>query len=93
MSTTTTIRYERHDDLIRLTLTDVTNHELREVLVGLWCRLEPADRVDHIRELRHYLADPDAWLSPIAGAIASGARGERAIDLKAMAARGERIRP
>ena len=87
------IRYEREGDLIRLTFTNVTNHELREVLVGLWARLEPPDRIDHIQGLLHYANADDAWLSPVAAAIARGEKSGRAIDLSALAKRGERVRP
>lgn len=48
------IRYDRQGSYLRITLTGVTNHELREVLCGLWARLDPDDRRDHIEMLRHY---------------------------------------
>jgi hypothetical protein len=90
----TVIRYERQGDTVRLTLTNVTNHELREVLVGLWCRLDRADRLDHLRELLHDAHDADAWLSPVAAAIkTAGAGGEGQIDLGELAARGEKVKP
>lgn len=67
-----TLLYERRDDLVRLKLEDMTNHEIREVMVGLWSRLDADDRADHILELTHYLTDPDSYLSPVAKAIATG---------------------
>jgi hypothetical protein len=82
------VRYQRRGDVLRLTLRQNTNHELREVLVGLWARLEPADRRDHLRELTHYAEYldaperyPDRSLSPIAEAIRRGPDGDSAIDL------------
>lgn len=87
------VRYEREDDLLRLTLKGLTNHELREVLVGLWTRLDEADRLDHILELHHYAEDPEAWLSPIALAIKRGDKTGQGIDLAALEARGEKVRP
>lgn len=64
------VRYEREQDMLRLTLSNLQNHELREVLVGLWARLDPADRADHICELQEYQSNPVSWMSPIASAIA-----------------------
>lgn len=90
---TTLLRYERTGNLVRLTLRGLTNHELREVLLGLWCRLDVADRVDHIEGLTHYATDPDAWISPVASAVKQGDTRSTAIDLNALAARGERIKP
>lgn len=68
-STHCRIAYDRRGLTMRVTLTGVTNHELREVLVGLWSRLDDDDRADHIRELTHYLTDPSSYLSPVASAI------------------------
>lgn len=48
-------RYQREHLTLRLTTRSLSNHELREILVGLWLRLDPADRIDHIAELQHYL--------------------------------------
>jgi hypothetical protein len=45
------------------------NHLLRNVMVGLWLRLDDADRRDHIAELQHYL-DPRSRPSALARAIA-----------------------
>ena len=66
-----TLSYTRDEDLVHVRIKNMTNHELREVLVGLWCRLDADDRADHIRELEHYHTDPDAFLSKIAAAIKS----------------------
>ena len=87
------MRYERRDQLLRFTLTNTTNHEMRELMVGLFCRLAPADREDHIRELVVYATDPESWLSPVAGAIKHAGEGESEIDLAALVKRGEKIRP
>jgi len=57
----------------------MTNHELREILIGYWARLDPDDREDFISELIHYhdllgAPDkyPDRFLSRIADAIKRG---------------------
>jgi hypothetical protein len=63
-------RYEREQRVLHVTTRSLTNHELREVLVGLWARLDRADQRDHIRELEHYFADaPGTFLSGIAAQI------------------------
>lgn len=73
--------YHRQGAKVRLTLESMTNHELREILVGLWARLDVDDREDHIRELQSYQTDDEGWLSAVAGEIARGVAGENAIDL------------
>lgn len=75
------IRYARQGDQVRLRLQGLTNHEIREVLVGLWSRLDEADRADHIAELVHYLTDAGSRLSPVARAIADGETGDGVIDV------------
>ena len=90
----TVIRYERQDLMVRVTLKHVTNHELREVLIGLWCRLDADDRLDHLKAIQLYLRDPGAWLSNTARAIKMAGEGStQGIDLAALAARGEKVRP
>lgn len=83
------IRYQRQGEYMRVTLTNVTNRELREVLVGLWARLDQADRDDHINELLHYAPllagqeTPDQRrLSGVAASVAYGGRG-RGMDITA----------
>jgi hypothetical protein len=75
--------YERRGAALHVVLSGVTNHELRECLVGFWATLDAADRADHVAELEHYApmlaepgAFPDRFLSPIARAIAEAIRGE-----------------
>lgn len=87
------LRYERDGDNLRLTLTNVSNHEIREIMIGLWGRLKPADRVDHIRELATYATETDSWVSPVAAAIMKNSDDDGIVDLKALIARGEKIRP
>lgn len=65
----TVLRYERLDNLTRVTMENLSNHELREILVGFWARLAPEDRAEHIRELTEYHTNPRSWLSPVAQAI------------------------
>lgn len=82
------ISYERTGFQVHLrTRGGVTNHELREVLVGLWSGLERADRIDHINELQHYEvwlqhpeSQPGRHLSPLATAIREALRGEPSRD-------------
>lgn len=68
--------YRRHGDAVRVRLHNLTNHELHEVLTGLFARLDKADRWDHLAVLVHYsemLDDPkrypDRHLSPLARAV------------------------
>ena len=61
------MRYQREHLSLRLTLRSLNNHEIREILVGLWSRLEPEDQADHIAELQHYFGGkPGTRLSGIA---------------------------
>ena len=63
-------RYQREHLSLRLTLRSLSNHEIREILVGLWARLDRDDQVDHIGELQHYLKnEPGTFLSGIAAQI------------------------
>lgn len=90
---TAVLRYERAGDLVRFSKVAMSNHEFREVMLGMWLRLDPADREDHIRMLVHYSTDPAAFLSDVAAAVAADPGDGATIDLLALAARGERIRP
>lgn len=51
------MRYQREHLTLRLTLRSLNNHEIREILVGLWSRLPTDDKLDHIHELEHYLTN------------------------------------
>lgn len=61
-------RYQREHLTLRLTTRNLNNHEIREILIGMWSRLPRADQIDHIKELEHYL-EPGTWLSGIATQI------------------------
>lgn len=70
------LHYVRTGKLVKCSLRQMTNHELREILIGYWARLDEDDRVDFVAELVHYaeyLTAPDKYrdrhLSPIAQAI------------------------
>lgn len=64
------MRYQREHLTLRLTLRSLSNHEIREILVGLWSRLDKADQADHIAELQHYFeSKPGTYLSGIAAQI------------------------
>jgi hypothetical protein len=64
------MRYQREHLTLRLTLRSLNNHEIREILVGLWSRLDKADQADHIAELQHYFKNaPGTFLSGIAAQI------------------------
>jgi hypothetical protein len=73
--------YERRGDMLRYNTTGMTNHELRELMVGIWSRLSAADRADHIKELQHYQEDGGATLSQVASAINQGTDNPNAINL------------
>lgn len=68
-------RYQREHLSLRLTIRGLNNHELRELLIGLWARLDPADQADHITELLHYSGGerPGVFLSGIAAQIRDAA--------------------
>jgi hypothetical protein len=67
------MRYQREHLTLRLTLRNLSNHEIREILVGLWARLDRDDQADHIAELQHYFANtPGTFLSGIAQEIRDG---------------------
>jgi hypothetical protein len=61
-------RYQREHLTLRLTLRSLNNHEIREILVGLWSRLDRDDQIDHINELQHYL-ESGSRLSGLAAEI------------------------
>lgn len=46
--------YEARGIGVRVRTSQMTNHEMRAILVGMWLCLDEADRLDHIRELEHY---------------------------------------
>lgn len=69
--------YERDGNKVRCALKKMSNHELREILIGFWSRLDDADKQDFILELVHYyemFEEPEKYrdrkLSPIANAVA-----------------------
>jgi len=39
-------RYQREHLTLRLTLRSLSNHEIREILIGLWSRLDKDDQAD-----------------------------------------------
>lgn len=79
------IRYDREGSFLRLTLNGTTNHEIREVICGLWARLDADDRHDHIAMLQHYervlLGTEPGHLSAPAQAIKDGLEGSIGIHL------------
>jgi hypothetical protein len=85
--------YHRQGDLLRLKTESMTNHELRELMVGIWARLDSADRADHIRELQSYQNDQDGFLSQVASSISRGVAGENAVNLADVAKRLTRELP
>jgi hypothetical protein len=63
--------YEAHSGFgARIRYSGMTNHELRELMTGLWLGLDEDDKIDHIRALEHYLL-PDSTPSRAATAIAN----------------------
>lgn len=80
------IRYDRQGEYLRLTLKGTTNHEIREVICGLWARLDADDRHDHIDMLQHYeqvlLGKEPGHLSAPAQVIKDGLEGTTGINLR-----------
>jgi len=63
-------RYQREHLTLRLTTRNLNNHEIREICVGLWARMDKDDQADHIKELQHYFENaPGTHLSGIAQEI------------------------
>jgi hypothetical protein len=85
--------YHRQGDTLRFKTEGMTNHELRELMVGIWAGLEKEDRGDHILELMSYQTDPDGFLSQVASSISRGVAGENAIPLADVAKRLTRELP
>lgn len=73
--------YHRQGERLHLKFEHMTNHEMRELMVGLWARLGTEDRAEHIAELTHYNSLGGSFLSDVAGSIARGVAGENAINL------------
>src|SRR5436853_130545 len=48
-------RYERQGRVIGFLQRNMTNHELRDIMVGLWLSMDIMDRADHIKALQHYM--------------------------------------
>lgn len=48
------VYYGREGEAVRFRMLGISNHELRDVIVGLWLILEEPDRADMIVELEHY---------------------------------------
>jgi len=86
------IHYERLDELVRLTFKNVDTRELRQVLVGIWARLDSDDRRDHILELVHYQTDDKSYLSGIATAVRSNAGEDGVINVAELMGKGENVR-
>lgn len=61
--------YERTNQEVHLSIKGLTNHELRALMVGLWLSLDLDDRVDHVKELQHYLG-ANSWPPPVSVHIA-----------------------
>lgn len=68
--------YDRDGDLVSISLRGMTNHEIRDVLVGLWARLNEDDRRDHVRALAHYL-EPGSVMPYVARLIATAEQAKR----------------
>jgi hypothetical protein len=74
--------YQRWSSVMHFIVSGMTNHEIREVLIGVWSRLERDDQLDHIQELQAYYDNPPGtYLSPIAQAIKDGEKGRSTVNL------------
>ena len=69
--------YEREGVALHIATRNLTNHELRNILIGFWLTLHEADRRDHIRELAAYL-EPGSWPPPMSATIAQAVIDARA---------------
>lgn len=63
------IGYVRHTDVVSFKLVNVDEDELRAYITALWLVLEPASRLDMIRELAHYHEHPASRAPDVAVAI------------------------
>jgi hypothetical protein len=66
------LNYSYDGQLMHLRLKGLNNHELRCLILGLWARLDAADRRDHLDELKHYLTRPFEEMPPLSQAVALG---------------------
>jgi hypothetical protein len=48
-------RYHRVGNVLHVVTKSITNHEMRNILIGFWLTLDKDDRRDHVAELQHYL--------------------------------------
>lgn len=72
------IGYVRHTDVVSFKLVNVDEHELRAYITALWLVLEPASRLDMIRELAHYHEHPNAKPPGVSTSIADAYREAQA---------------
>jgi len=64
------LRYARQGNLIRVKIQNLVNHEIRDVIVGLFFRLSREDRQDLLREIATYNdEDTNVYLGVVASAI------------------------
>lgn len=66
------VKYERDGDMIGLDISGCTNIEMRQVLIGLWNRLDAEDKAEVINEMNHMQTALGATLSPLAQTISLG---------------------
>lgn len=69
-------RYHRVGNVLHVVTKSMTNHEIRNVLIGFWLTLDDADRRDHVAELMHYLM-PGSRPPGMSVEIASAIKAER----------------
>lgn len=69
-------RYRRAGDVARIQTRSMTNHEIRNVLIGMWLSMDEDDRRDHVAELSHYL-EPGSRPPGVALEIAEAILRER----------------
>lgn len=55
------VAYTRDGYLVRVTIKGTTNHEPRDLITGLWSRLDEDDRADALNEMRTY---HEGWMDP-----------------------------
>jgi len=68
--------YDRDGVALHIVTKNLTNHELRNILIGFWLTLADDDKRDHIAEITAYLS-PDETPPPMSQQIADAVRQAR----------------
>lgn len=77
-------RYHRCGQLLRLTMR-LSVLELRQILIGIWARLDAGDREEVMQEMLWLHNDPDGYLTQRASAVARALMGDETVNLGVVA--------